>query len=482
MEENVKSKAIINFVWRFAERIGAQLVSFVVSVILARMLLPEAYGTIALVMVFITILRVFIDSGLGVALIQKKDADELDFSSVFYFNIVICVVLYIVMYFMAPVLADFYDKEIMLPLIRVISLVLIISGVKNIQQAYVSRNLMFKRFFFSTLGGTLFSAFLGIIMAWRGWGVWALVAQQLSNDAIDTLILWVTVRWRPQKAFSWKRLQSLLSFGWKLLVSSLLDAFYDNIRSLVIGKSYSVTDLAYYNKGQQFPNLIFSNIHASVNSVLLPVMSKAQDEKERVKAMTRKSMRMLAYAMWPLLAGLAICAETLITLLLTDKWLPCVPYIRLFCLVFVFHPVHIANLNAMRAMGEGSAFLRTEAIKKTVDLVILLVTMNYGVYAMAFGVLLITPVSAWVSAYPNRNILAYPFGEQMRDLLPYMAATGIMSISIQILKIFPLYGIYMIFIQVIVGLIVYLITSILFRLEILGDLFEVLQRVIKRRR
>lgn len=209
------TSVINNFIWRFAERCGAQLVTFIVSIVLARILAPEDYGTIALVTVFTTILQVFVDSGLGTALIQKKDADDLDFSSVFYFNFAVCLILYLGMFIVAPFIAEFYNDISLTPVVRVISLTIVISGVKGIQQAYVSRHMMFKRFFFSTIGGTIFSAFLGIALAYAGFGVWALVAQQLSNTAIDTLILWLTVKWRPKLMFSWTRLKGLLKFGWK---------------------------------------------------------------------------------------------------------------------------------------------------------------------------------------------------------------------------------------------------------------------------
>lgn len=264
-------KVISNFIWRFAERCGAQLVSFVVSIVLARILAPEDYGTIALVTVFTAILQVFVDSGLGTALIQKKDADDLDFSSVFYFNVFVCLVLYAGMFVAAPYIAIFYKDTSLTPVIRILSLTIVISGVKGIQQAYVSRNMLFRRFFFSTIGGTIFSAFLGIGMAYAGAGVWALVTQQLSNTMIDTLILWITVKWRPKKAFSWIRLKTLLTFGWKLLVSSLLDTVYNNLRNLVIGKLYSSADLAFYNQGDKFPKVIVININTSIDLSLIHI-------------------------------------------------------------------------------------------------------------------------------------------------------------------------------------------------------------------
>ena len=278
-----KGKVISNFIWRFAERCGAQLVSFVVSIVLARLLEPSVYGTVALVTVFTTILQVFIDSGLGTALIQKKNADDLDYSSVFYFNFVVCIILYLGMFIAAPYIAKFYGNISLIPVIRVISLTLIISGVKNIQQAYVSSNMLFKRFFFSTIGGTIVSAFIGIFMAYIGMGVWALVAQQLSNAMIDTMILWITVKWRPKAVFSWERLKSLLAYGWKLLVAVLLDTVYNNLRNLVIGKMYSSADLAFYNQGDKFPKIIVTNINTSIDSVLLPTLSSEQDNSNKDK-------------------------------------------------------------------------------------------------------------------------------------------------------------------------------------------------------
>ena len=326
-----KGKVISNFIWRFAERCGAQLVSFVVSIVLARLLEPSVYGTVALVTVFTTILQVFIDSGLGTALIQKKNADDLDYSSVFYFNFVVCIILYLGMFIAAPYIAKFYGNMSLIPVIRVISLTLIISGVKNIQQAYVSSNMLFKRFFFSTIGGTIVSAFIGIFMAYIGMGVWALVAQQLSNAMIDTMILWITVKWRPKAVFSWERLKSLLAYGWKLLVAVLLDTVYNNLRNLVIGKMYSSADLAFYNQGDKFPKIIVTNINTSIDSVLLPTLSSEQDNKARVKEMTRRAIKTSTYIMAPLMMGLAFCAKTVVELVLTQKWLPCVPFLQIFC-------------------------------------------------------------------------------------------------------------------------------------------------------
>ena len=456
---------ISNFIWRFAERCGAQLVTFIVSIVLARILAPEDYGTIALVTVFTTILQVFVDSGLGTALIQKKNADDLDFSSVFYFNFVVCLVLYAAMFMAAPVIAKFYGDVTLTPIIRVISLTIVISGVKGIQQAYVSKNMLFKRFFFSTIGGTIFSAFIGIGLAKAGYGVWALVAQQLSNATVDTVILWITVRWRPRKNFSWERLKGLLSFGWKLLESSLLDTCYNNLRNLIIGKMYSPSDLAFYNQGDKFPKLIVTNINTSIDSVLLPTMSSAQDDRERVKNMTRRAIKTSTYVMAPLMMGLAFCATPIVKLVLTDKWLPCVPFLRIFCITYMFWPVHTANLNAINAMGRSDWFLRLEIIKKIMGMAILLSTMWFGVMAMAYSLLLSSVLSQIINSWPNRKLLGYGYLEQVRDFAPGILLAVAMGICVYLIGYISLPTIVTLGIQILAGATFYIGISAILKLE-----------------
>lgn len=471
---------ISNLVWRFAERCGAQLVSFIVSIVLARILAPEDYGTIALVTVFTAILQVFVDSGLGTALIQKKDADEIDFSSVFYFNFVVCLILYLGMFAAAPFIADFYGDVTLVPVIRILSLTIVISGVKGIQQAYVSRNMLFKRFFFSTIGGTIFSAVLGIAMAYAGFEIWALVAQQLSNTFIDTLILWITVRWRPTKSFSWTRLKYLLSFGWKLLVSSLLDTAYNNLRNLIIGKMYSSSDLAFYNQGDKFPKVIVTNINASIDSVLLPTMSSAQDDKERVKQMTRRAIKTSTYVMAPLMMGLAFCAEPIVSLVLTDKWLPCVPFLRIFCITYMFWPVHTANLNAINAMGRSDWFLRLEIIKKIMGMTILLSTMWFGVMAMAYSLLLSSVLSQIINSWPNRKLLGYGYLEQVRDFAPGISLAVIMGICVYFISFLHLPTIVTLLIQFIVGAAIYIGVSAILKLEEFEYLLGMVKSFLKK--
>ena len=475
-----KNSALKNFIWRFAERSGAQLVTFIVSIVLARILAPEDYGQIALITVFTTIMQVFVDSGLGTALIQKKDANDLDFSSVFYFNFVICLVLYVVMFVAAPFIAGFYGDSSLTPIIRVISLTIIISGVKGIQQSYVSRNMLFKRFFYSTLGGTIFSAFLGIALAYTGFGVWAIVAQQLSNTAIDTLILWLTVKWRPKRMFSWRRLKGLLSFGWKMLASSLLDTVYNNVRSLIIGKMYSSSDLAYYDQGQKFPNVIVTNINTSIDSVLLPTMASAQDDADRVKSMTCRAIKTSTYIMAPLMMGLAFCAEPIVELVLTDKWLPCVPFLRIFCITYMFYPIHTANLNAIKAMGRSDLFLKLEIAKKIVGMILLLSTMWFGVMAMAYSLLVSSVLSQIINSWPNRKLLNYGYLEQLKDILPGIILAVFMGLCVNLVSLLDLSNIVTLLIQIPLGAVIYIVSSALLHLESFKYLIDMIRPMTRK--
>ena len=471
-------KVFSNFIWRFAERCGAQLVTFIVSIVLARILTPSDYGTIALVTVFTTILQVFIDSGLSTALIQKKDADDLDFSSVFYFNFVLCIILYLIMFVSAPFIADFYKDSSLVSIVRVIGLTLIISGVKGVQQSYVSRHMLFKRFFFSTLGGTIFSAVLGIIMAYAGFGVWAIVFQQLSNNAIDTLILWITVKWRPIKKFSWSRLKNLLSFGWKMLASSLLDTVYNNLRNMIIGKLYTSADLAFYNQGDKFPKLIVTNINTSIDSVLLPTMSNEQDNHVRVKDMTRRAIKISTYIMAPLMIGLAFCAKPIVQIVLTDKWLPCVPYLQIFCISYLFWPIHTANLNAIKAMGRSDLFLKLEVIKKFMGMILLLITMNISVMAMAYSLLISGLISQVINSWPNRYLLKYSYIDQIKDILPNIVMALIMGVFVYFISYLNLPILVSLVVQILSGGIIYLMLSILTK----NDSFIYLINILKSRK
>lgn len=465
MSENRRSKVFNSFLWRFFERSGAKGVTFIVSLLLARILDPVVYGIIAIVMVFTNIMQVFIDSGLGNALIQKKDAESVDFSSVFYFNLITCFVLYAVMFFAAPFISVFYEMPELTSVIRVLSLSIVVSGIKNVQQAYVSKYLMFKKFFYATLGGTIVAAIVGIIMGLLGYGVWALVAQFLVNNCIDTLILWVLVDWRPTREFSFARLKDLLSYGWKILVSSLIDVVYTDLRSLVIGKIYSSSDLAFFNRGVQVPNIIVTTVNTSLDSVLLPIMSNVQDDIYRVKAMTRRAIKTSAYVIFPLMMGLAGCSTPLVRLVLTDKWLSCVPFLRMFCFAFMFHPIQTANLNAIKAIGRSDVFLKVELWKKVVGIIGLICTMYISVMAMGYSMIVIAFAGQIISSIPSEKLLGYSLKEQITDILPCGIISLLMGFAVYCVQFLNISDFLTLVIQVLLGVVLYVVGSKLFKLD-----------------
>ena len=476
-----KQTVFSNLIWRFMERCGAQVVAFVVSIVLARLLDPALYGRIALVTVITSILNVFVDSGMANALIQKKDTDDLDYSSVFYFNVAFCLVLYLGLFLAAPLLSRFYHDSSLVPVFRVLGLTIVISGVKNVQQAYVAKTMQFRRFFFSTLGGTVLSAIVGITMAYRGFGIWALVTQQVLNAAVNTAILWLTVGWKPRRIFSLERLKGLVSYGWKILVSGLLDTVYLKLYQLVVGLRYTEADLAFYNKADQMPLLLVENINNSIDSVLLPVLSAEQDSRESVRAMTQRAIKTSTYIMMPLMAGLAVCAQPLIRLLLTEKWLPCVPYMRIFCIVYAFYPLHTANLSAIKALGRSDIFLKLEVLKELVSIVLLLVTMRYGVYAIALGLLVSSVASQLINSWPNRKMLGYTYPQQLRDMAPAILLSLLMAACVWPIQRLGLSDFVTLLIQVPLGVAVYAGVSAALKLESFRFLLEVIARLRHRK-
>ena len=483
MKEQNKRHIIINsLVWKLLERGGVQGVQFVISIILARLLVPEDYGLIALISIFILISNVFIQRGFNAALIQKKEADHLDFSSVFYLSLFVAVLLYLLLFFTAPLIARFYDAPQLIPILRVFAITLIVGAVNSIQNAYLAREMQFRKLFFSSLSGVIVAGAIGLWMAYTGYGVWALVAQQLINAIIITLVLWFTVKWRPKREFSWTRLKGLFSYGWKLLVATLIDTLYVNIYGLIIGKLYSKAVLGYYNRGQQFPNLIVSNINGSIQAVMLPALSSEQEDRERVKNMVRRSIVTSSYVIFPMMIGLAAVAEPLVRIMLTDKWLPSVPYLQIFCISYALWPIHTANLQAINALGRSDIFLKLEVIKKIIGVAILAATVPFGVYAMAWGVFGSNVISAVINAYPNRKLLNYKIKEQVKDLLPSLLLSLSMGGAVYCLQLIGLTPWLTLIVQVVAGVAIYVLLSKLFKVESLTYLIDTFRETLNRRK
>lgn len=474
---NLKSKTLSSLAWKFAERCGAQGIQFVVSIILARLLTPADYGLIGLITVFLAIAMVFAQSGLGQALVQHKEIDQEEFSTVFYFSMVFSIVLYLILFLCAPLIAGFYNEPKLTAIVRVLGTTVIIGAINSVQQAYVQKTMQFKRFFYSTLTGTLISAIIGIAMAYAGCGVWALVGQQISNQLINTAVLWFTVKWRPNFVFSVKKGLRLFSYGWKLLCSSLLDTVYNNLYSLIIGKFYSAADLGYYNRGKQFPMLLIQNINSSIDSVLFPVLSEAQDDKERLKSMVRRSIVTSTFIIFPCMAGLAAIATPLTKLLLTDKWLPAVPFIQFCCFIYAFWPIHTANLQAIKATGRSDIFLKLEIIKKVVGVLFLCISLPHGLMCMMWFRCINAVIGSIINAAPNKKLLHYSYLEQMKDILPSFLLSIFMygiTLCVNFLRLNPILTMSL---QVLIGAVVYIGLAKFFKLECFIYLLDMLKKI-----
>lgn len=447
------------------EIMGAKGIQFVVLIVLARMLLPKDFGLIVLVTIFIMIASVIVQCGFNTALIQKKNVDEVDFSSVFYLNLFVASILYVMLFFSAPAIAIFFEETQLVTILRILALTLFLGAINSIQNAVIARNMQFKKQFFSSVGAVLVSGIVGITLAYHNFGVWALIVQQLTNQFLITLILWFTVKWKPRMLFSFKRLRDLFSFGWKILLSSLIDVIYTNISGIIIGKIYSPRLLGFYSRGEQFPSFIVSNINGSIQSVMLPALSSHQEDRQKVKEMVRRSIVTSTFIVFPMMIGLAVIAEPLVKILLTEKWLSTVPFIQIFCAVYALWPIHTANLQAINALGRSDIFLKLEIVKKLIGLTILGISLPFGIYMITFGLFVSGVFSTFVNAYPNLKLLNYSFQEQWKDIMPSLLLSLVMGFVVYNIKWIGITDTVTISVQIVVGIVVYVGLAKIFKLE-----------------
>ena len=482
MSENRSGKAASSLLFKLMESFGMQGIAFVVGLVLARLLDPADYGVLGMLTVFIAFSQVFVQSGLNTALIQKKDTDEEDFSSAFWFSLAVAVCLYLLLFAFAPLIAAMMNRPEVAPVLRVLALILIPGSLVSIQGAAVARQMLFRKMMLCSLIATVLSGAVGIAMAYAGMRYWALVAQQLTNQLSLAVLLLCFIPWKPAFRFSWQRIISLLRYGWKLLVSGILETGYVNLRSLVIGLKYDEAALGYFTRGKQFPELVMNAVNGSIQSVMLPVLSEEQDDIPRMKQMMRRSVKVSSFVVLPLMAGLAAVAAPMISLLIGDKWLPCVPFLQICCIDFAFYPIHTANLQAINAMGRSDVFLKLELIKKSYGVAILFIALFCfdTPLAIAWGAALSTVLSAFVNASPNRKLLGYGYLEQMRDILPSILCALAMFVIVWGMNMIALPPIALLPLQVIAGVAIYAGLALLTRNDSLPYLLEMGKNVLKK--
>ena len=467
LDSSLKLKVFSGVLWRVTEKVGANVVRFVVSIVLARLLAPEIFGVVAIVMAFISFADLFVESGIVKSLIQNENVDEVDFSSVFYFTTAVSIALYVLLFFAAPVIASLFDYTQLTSILRIMNLRLLLSGFNIAQSAYASRTMQFKWFFWATSGAVVVSASVAIFMAYAGFGVWVLVVNHLVSSVIYTTILWFTLKWRPTLNFSWQRMKILYSYGWKLFVSNIVFMVYGELQTLSIGRFYTTTDLAFYSRGRAFPALISDISTRMISSVTFPVISQKQKSTESVKSMMRQSMSSMSYLIWPMMVGLVAVAEPLVLLLLTETWIEAVPFLQIACICFALHPIHEVNVQAINAIGRSDITLKLRIVKTIVGIAILLLAIRYGVIAIALSSILTSVIFVFINILPTAKLINYKFAEQMADVLPYAGLSVIMFIAIYPLRFLQMSDTLIVLLQTVVGAGVYLLLSIITKVKAL---------------
>lgn len=478
--DSEKRSVISGLFWKFGERALAQVVSFVVSLVLARLLTPSEYGVVAMVLVFIALADVFAGSGFATGLIQKKDADERDFSTMFYCSLACSVLLYGVIFACAPAIAGFYSEPSLVLILRVFALRIPLSAVNAIQHAYVSRHMLFKRFFYSTLVGAVVSGVVGIVLALLGFGVWALIAQYFVNTMMDAVVLFCTVPWRPRLLFSASSAKGLMRYGWKVLAADLSGTFFGQLRSLVVGKAYTPVDLAFYNRGQQVPNLVMSNVGSALMSVLFPAMSNHADDPAKVKAYCRRSYQALSYLIAPFLMGMAAVAVPLVDVLFSSKWLESVPFLQIMCIDCIIGTLSVVSLQAIKAIGRSDVVLKLEFIKKPVYVVLLFAGMMVNVYAVAITMVVYEVYGAIVNMIQLGKHLNYSVVEQLRDIMPAIALSSLMALVVLVVPV-PGSSILALTLKIAIGASMYIGLSALTKNEAFGYTFRMMKAYLNDR-
>lgn len=471
-----RSTLINSTIWKLLERFSSQAVSLVVSIVLARLLMPSDYGIVAIVLVFINLSNVIIDGGLNTALVQKQNADNIDFSTIFIICMGLALFIYLILYFTAPFIAKFYDNELLIPVLRVLSINLFINSLNSIQRAYVSKHMLFKKLFICSFVSVVVSGVIGILMAYYGYGVWALVAQYLFSSATTAIIMWFTVKWRPIFVFSIDKFRGLFDYGWKIFLTNFIIAIYEDIRSLVIGKMYNPASLAYFDRGKQFPNLMVSNVSSSLQTVLLPAISDIQDDRARVKQLMRRSMNLTHFFILPLLIGLMAAAEPFVVCLLTEKWIDAIPFLRIFCIAFMMMPIQSFNMCAIKALGYSGTTLKLEIMKKIIEAIILIVSFSIGVYAVAWGVVLYNFICIFINLYPNQKYLNYSVVEQIGDMIPILIPCICMGAIVYSVGFLGFSNLVTLILQFAIGFLSYILFCKIFRLETLDYVLSMLNK------
>ncbi len=473
MSDNLRHKTITALSWSFLESVGVQGVRFIIGIVLARLLIPEQFGLVGMLMIFMAVAQTFLDSGFGAALIQKKEATQKDICSIFYFNILIGLVVAGLLCLAAPWIASFYRQPVLTPLTRVMSLVIIINSFGLIQSTILSKEIDFKTQTKVGLISNVLSGVIGVTLAASGFGVWSLVVQQISSAFFRTVSLWFWNVWRPALVFSLVSLRGMFSFGSRLLVSGLLEQIFRNIYLLVIGKLFLPADLGFFTRAKSLQEVPSQTLPEIVYRVTFPVFATIQDDPARLKRGMKKVLTILALVNFPMMIGLAVIARPLVVALLTERWADSIPYLQLLSFLGLLYPVHLINLTLLQALGRSDLFLRLEIIKKVLIVINVAVTWRWGISAMILGMIVNSVISYYLNSYYSGVLIDYSIREQLLDLSPYFMIAVLMGMGVYVAGLLPFPNHWsMLLVQITVGVIIYASLCRLFRLTAFMEIWQ----------
>lgn len=471
------------FVFKFVERLAVKGIGLVISVILARLLEPSTFGLLAIITVFINLAQSFVTSGLGTALVQNRNTQQEDYSTVFYISFAIAVVATSLLFFCAPLVGKFYNNNALVWPLRVLALSLLFASLNSVQMAKLQREMRFREMMVCNLIATLLSGGAGVAAAFMGLGLWALVIYSLAGTVITSVCLFAVDGWYPKLVFSVTRAKELWGFGWKMLVSALLCSVYNDVRALIVGKKYSTEELAYYNKGQQFPDILSNTLDVSIQSVMLPVMSKVQDSKSALNSYMLRSMTLSTFVVAPVLLGLAAVGKTFFPLLLTEKWNQSIPLLMVFCVAYIFIPIRSSNLSLMKATGRSDVYMKIEAVRRIVMLVILLISIFCfnSVMAIALGFLISSAIDTGIVVACVNSLSGLGLLKQLAKLWKILLSGVVMAVIVYLMNGIPIMPILRLALQVATGAVIYIGSAYLLKIEPFFYGLGLLKKVLRKK-
>jgi len=472
----LKEKTVSGLFWSAIDSFANHGIQFVIGIILARLLTPREFGLIGMITIFVAVSQTFINSGFSSALIRKKECTQADYSTVFYYNMAMGLILYLILYFSAGAISSFFQEPELKWLVRALGINLIIGSVTLIQDTTIRKRIDFKLLTKIAVISSLISGIIGTVLAFAGFGVWSLVARSLATSFFSSLLVWLWNRWKPILVFSVKSFKELFGFGSKLLASSLIDTVYNNIYYLVIGKYFTAQELGYYTRASGFRDLPSKSLNTIMSRVTYPVLAQMQDNKKLLKAGYKKMIRNIMFISFVLMAGLAAVAEPLVITLIGEKWRQSIVYLQLLCFPGVMYPLHALNLNMLNVQGRSDLFLKLEIVKKIIAVPAIIIGIIWGIKVMILGMWVINIISYYLNSYYSGRFINYPMREQIADIMPSFLVAFLMGITVYLAGLLlPAGYLVKLIVQILLGAVIAFGISEVYKVEAYMDIKNIIK-------